>query len=105
MESAISVSEPPRTPLDPPAAAPREPITPIPLHLAIDPTRVALGELLFNDVRLSHDNTRSCAMCHPLEQGGMDRQPRVIPASGILYLRNTPTIFNGGLNAAYRSLL
>jgi cytochrome c peroxidase len=74
---------------------------PIPLHLAIDPTRAALGERLFHDVRLSHDNTRSCATCHPLEQGGMDGQPRALTANGILHLRNTPTIFNVGLNAAF----
>src|SRR5262249_19530890 len=100
MESTRSLSEPPRTPLVPPAAAPREPITPIPLQLASDPTRVALGERLFHDVQLSHDNTRSCATCHPLAHGGMDGQPHAISANGILPLRNTPTIFNVGLNAA-----
>jgi cytochrome c peroxidase len=101
MESALSIPEMSRAPLDPPAVAPQEPIVPIPLHLAIDPTQVALGERLFHDVRLSHDNTRSCAMCHPLAQGGMDGQPRAIAANGIRHLRNTPTIFNVGLNAAF----
>jgi cytochrome c peroxidase len=81
------------------AAGAKEPITPIPLHQAMDLRRVALGERLFNDVRLSHDNTRACTTCHPLEHGGMDGQPRAIAANGTLYLRNTPTIYNAGLNA------
>jgi cytochrome c peroxidase len=101
MESALPVSETPRLPLAPPAAAPQEPIAPLPLSMALDPQRVALGERLFHDVRLSHDNTRSCTSCHPLEGGGMDGRPRAITANGTLHLRNTPTIFNVGLNTAF----
>ncbi|HEY7492135.1 MAG TPA: cytochrome c peroxidase [Candidatus Tectomicrobia bacterium] len=73
---------------------------PIPLALALDPQRVALGERLFHDVRLSHDNTRSCTTCHPLDRGGMDGRPRAVTANGTVPLRNTPTIFNAGLNAS-----
>lgn len=91
----------PRPPLNPPAAAPQEPIAPIPLHLAIDAQRVALGKQLFNDVRLSHDNTRSCATCHPLARGGMDGRPRALSTNTSVPLRNTPTIFNVGFNAAF----
>jgi cytochrome c peroxidase len=88
MQSATLAYELPLPSLDPSmAAAAKEPITPIPLHQAIDPRRVALGERLFNDVRLSHDNTRACTTCHPLERGGMDGQPRAIAANGTLYLR------------------
>jgi cytochrome c peroxidase len=101
VESAISVSETPPPPLDPPAAAPWEPIAPIPLSPALDPKQVALGERLFNEVRLSHDNTQSCATCHPLEQGGMDGRPRALTANGALLLRNTPTVFNVGFSAAF----
>jgi cytochrome c peroxidase len=101
MVSAISASEAPFMPLEPPAAEPQEPITPIPLSLALDPPRVALGERLFHDVRLSHDNTRTCTTCHPLQRGGMDGRPRAITANGPLHPRNTPTIFNVGLNAAF----
>jgi hypothetical protein len=38
-----------------------EPITPIPVPPAIDPRKIKLGERLFGDVRLSHDNSRSAA--------------------------------------------
>ena len=99
MESATPASETPYMPLEPPAAEPREPIVPIPLSLALDPQRVALGERLFSDVRLSHNNTYSCTTCHPLERGGMDGQSRATTTNETIPLRNTPTIFNVGLNA------
>jgi cytochrome c peroxidase len=101
MESAISVSETPRTLLDPSAAAPREPITPLPLSVDLDPKQVALGERLFHDVRLSRDNTKSCAVCHPLEQGGMDGRRSATFANDLQPARNTPTIFNVGFNASF----
>src|SRR5262245_5823451 len=82
------------------AAAPQEPITPLPLSVDLDPKRVALGERLFNDVRLSSDNTKSCAACHPLDQGGMDGR-RSATSAHSSPARNTPTIFNVGFNAFF----
>jgi cytochrome c peroxidase len=84
-----------------PVVAGQEPIAPLPRHLALDAQRVALGARLFHDVRLSHDNTRACTTCHPLERGGMDGLPRAHAANGAVVLRNTPTIFNVGLNTAF----
>jgi cytochrome c peroxidase len=101
MARTMLAAAPPSMLLEPPTAEAQEPITPIPLSLALDPQRVALGERLFHEVRLSHDNTRSCATCHPLEQGGMDGRPRALAANETFPLRNTPTIFNAGLNAAF----
>ena len=83
------------------AAAPQEPITPLPLSVDLDPQRVALGERLFNDVRLSRDNTKSCAACHPLDQGGMDGRRSATSANDSSPARNTPTIFNVGFNASF----
>jgi len=40
-------------------------------------------------------------MCHPLQRGGMDGQSHARAANGTAFLRNTPTIFNVGLNAAF----
>jgi cytochrome c peroxidase len=99
-EGAIPAAETLRLPLQPPTIEPREPIVPVPLHLSLDPHKVALGERLFHDVRLSHDNTHACATCHPLERGGMDGRARAMAPNSTLHLRNTPTIFNVGLNAA-----
>ena len=61
----------------PPAPGPGdgpEPITPIPAPPAQDPLRLALGEQLFQDTRLSGDNTRSCANCHDLTSNGSGSQ-------------------------------
>jgi cytochrome c peroxidase len=78
-----------------------EPISPVPLELALDPKRVALGERLFYDARLSGDNTRSCAACHPLDKGAMDGRARATATDGQARLRNTPTLFNVGLNTSF----
>jgi cytochrome c peroxidase len=78
-----------------------EPIVPIPVSRAMDPKRVRLGEQLFQDVRLSGDQGRSCATCHPLEHGGMDGRVRAITANGAPHARNTPTIFNVGLSSFF----
>src|SRR4029453_14103387 len=83
------------------AAAPQEPITPLPLSVDLDLKRVALGERLFNDVRLSRDNTKSCAACHPLDQGGMDGRRSATSANDSSPARNTPTIFKLGFNAFF----
>ena len=78
-----------------------EPIVPVPTGRTWDPKRVALGGQLFRDVRLSLEQSRSCATCHPLERGGMDGRTRPFTADGHLNARNTPTIFNVGLSSFY----
>jgi cytochrome c peroxidase len=100
MEGVIPASQTLDMSQGPSAPQAQEPIVPIPLSLGLDPPRVALGARLFHEVRLSHDNTRACATCHPLERGGMDGRPRAITAQGPPHPRNTPSVFNAGLNAA-----
>lgn len=78
-----------------------EPITPLPLSVALDAKRVELGERLFNDARLSGDGTRSCATCHPMDKGGMDGAARPKATDGKARLRNTPTLFNAAFNYAF----
>jgi cytochrome c peroxidase len=41
-----------------------EPIQAIPINIAVDSNKVALGEKLFQDTRLSSDNRVSCVSCH-----------------------------------------
>ena len=41
-----------------------EPLKPLPPIPTLDPKRVQLGLRLFNDPRLSVNNTLSCASCH-----------------------------------------
>ena len=76
----------------------QEPITPIPLKLDIDPRKVAIGRQLFNDTRLSTDNTIACSHCHNLAYGGVDGLPRSIGVGGQAGKINTPTVFNSGFN-------
>jgi len=75
-----------------------EPIRPLPDAPALDPARVELGERLFHDTRLSHGGTQSCAVCHPLDRGGMDGLPRSVTSLGVPDVVNAPTIFNAEHN-------
>jgi len=78
-----------------------EPISPLPLSVAVDPARAALGARLFNETRLSRRGTQSCASCHPLDRGGVDGLARAPSASQADVLRNTPTVFNSGFNLSF----
>lgn len=42
--------------------------------LPTDPAKVRVGFALYHDTRLSADNTISCATCHGLNTGGVDRK-------------------------------
>jgi cytochrome c peroxidase len=75
-----------------------EPISPIPASVELNADKVALGSLLFHDPRLSHDDSVSCASCHALSTGGVDRLARSIGIAGQPVGRNAPTVFNSGLN-------
>ena len=81
--------------------ADREPITPIPLPPVQDPRQVALGDRLFRDPRLSHDNSRSCNSCHDTSTNGAsatnDASASPNPAPDSVGL-NIPTVFNAVLN-------
>ena len=75
-----------------------EPIQPVPQSLHQDPARAELGRRLFNDARLSANNRVSCASCHDLARGGVDRRPRSNGFGGQPTLVNTPTVLNAALN-------
>ncbi|MCL2075442.1 MAG: cytochrome-c peroxidase [Betaproteobacteria bacterium] len=79
-------------------ARPDEPILPITAPTGLDTQKVALGQLLFRDTRLSRDNTVSCASCHDLLRGGVDRLPRSRGVGGAEGDINAPTVYNSGLN-------
>lgn len=74
------------------------PLTPLPLHIALDARKTALGERLFHEGRLSADGMVSCAHCHQLANGGADHLPRARGVEGKEGGINTPTVFNSGLN-------
>ena len=72
-------------------------ITPIPSTLDLNPAKVALGQQLYSDAKLSSNNV-SCSTCHNLQNAGMDGLTVSIDARGGQDEVNTPTIFNSGLN-------
>src|SRR5437867_3438163 len=52
------------------------------MSVDLNADNVAVGSLLFHDPRLSHDDGVSCATCHSLSMGGVDRLPLSIGIGG-----------------------
>jgi len=71
-----------------------EPITPIVPLQNLDKAKVALGEKLFFDARLSRDNTIACVSCHNLATGGDDNLQYSFGIDGQEGNMNSPTVFN-----------
>jgi cytochrome c peroxidase len=76
----------------------KEPVTPIPEAVTADPLKVRLGERLFGDTRLSHDNSQSCSSCHDFGANGAGRNSHDTGLDGSELPLNTLTIFNAALN-------
>ena len=75
-----------------------EPILPVPQSHKEDARKVALGQKLFHDIRLSGTNAVSCASCHNLPKGGADSSPLSKGVHGRLGKVNTPTVLNSSMN-------
>lgn len=75
-----------------------EPISPIPRSLPLDARKVALGKRLFDDKRLSGDDSLACSSCHVLAKGGADGEKQSIGIGGQRADRNAPTVFNSVFN-------
>jgi len=78
-----------------------EPIRPIPAPQKIDPLKIKLGERLFGDPRLSHDNSRSCSSCHDLGTNGATTKDHDVGLDGSSLPLNTLTIFNVALSSRF----
>lgn len=78
--------------------ADQEPITPIPPPPAVDPQKLALGERLFSDPRLSGDGKLACSSCHDLKANGASAGRRTIAHDGSNAPFDTPTVFNAALS-------
>lgn len=70
------------------------PVRPVPQPEALPEAKVALGRKLFHDVRLSTDNSLSCASCHGLDKGGTDQAPVSTGVGNQQGPINSPTVFN-----------
>jgi cytochrome c peroxidase len=75
-----------------------EPLKPLPPVPQQNPQRVELGRQLFNEPRLSVNNSVSCAGCHRLASGGADNKQFSIGFNGQPVAINTPSVLNASLN-------
>ena len=66
--------------------------------LNLDENKVALGDKLYHDKRLSRNNTISCASCHDLGKGGTDQQQYSLGINGSQGHINSPTVYNSSYN-------
>jgi cytochrome c peroxidase len=62
------------------------------------PEKIALGQKLFFDGRLSADGTVACASCHNPERAFTDGKPTSVGIHGGVGQRNSPTILNALYN-------
>jgi cytochrome c peroxidase len=77
-----------------PQALKSEIIQPLPQKTGLDPAKVALGNKLYHDVRLSGDDTLSCASCHALDKGGTDQARFSTGIRKQMGGINSPTVYN-----------
>lgn len=74
-------------------------ITPLPKEINdVNLNKALLGKALFEDKRLSKDNTISCASCHNTKEGGDDNRKLSIGINNSIGLLNTPTVLNSRFN-------
>jgi cytochrome c peroxidase len=84
--------------LDEAPAAEQDPITPIPEAPPADPLKLAIGERLFADRRLSHNGTLACSSCHDIHTNGADDGRQTTAQDGSKLPFNTLTVFNAALS-------
>ncbi len=70
----------------------------IPTENPQTPEKIALGQKLFFDGRLSFDKTVSCSTCHDPVRAFTDGRPTSIGIKGRLGQRNAPTVLNALFN-------
>jgi cytochrome c peroxidase len=75
-----------------------EPITPIPAPVPANPLITTLGERLFEDPRLSRNNSRSCMTCHDTRLNGATGKTRVTALNGGPLRYQPLTVFNAALS-------
>jgi cytochrome c peroxidase len=80
------------------ASAEQEPITPVPPPPPADPLKLALGERLFADPRLSADGSRACSSCHDIRTNGADSNRHDKALDGSELALHTGSVFNAALS-------
>jgi cytochrome c peroxidase len=70
----------------------------IPANNPMTEQKIALGEKLYFDKRLSLDGTVSCATCHDPANAFTDHSPVAVGVGGRVGTRSAPTILNSAFN-------
>ena len=94
--SAEEVTVPEAPPLPAPPVGLEALNTPSPETNPNTPEKVALGELLFFDTRLSDNGEFACVTCHLPEKSWTDGKPLSRKADGKDNTRHSPTLYNVG---------
>lgn len=76
----------------------QEPITRVVPPPPADPRKLALGERLFADPRLSDDGSRACTSCHDIRTNGATANRLDKAINGSELPLNTSTVFNAALS-------
>lgn len=71
---------------------------PAPADNPTTPAKVALGQMLYHDPRLSSSGTVSCASCHNTMLGGDDNRGGSVGVGGQVGGRSAPTVWNAAFN-------
>jgi|AMFO01.1.fsa_nt_gi Cytochrome c peroxidase len=82
-------------------ATDREPLAPLEPAPPQAPELLELGRQLFHDVRLSGNDTVSCAHCHPLARAGVDGLRVSLGVAGRQGVVNAPTVYNVAFHVSY----
>lgn len=106
--AAATPAKVPPVPIPGPLAQPRslkqvgvpiqQTLAEIPTDNPQTPEKIALGERLFFEPRLSVDGTVACASCHDPERAFTDARPASVGIKGRVGQRNAPTILNALYN-------
>ncbi|GHV60322.1 hypothetical protein FACS1894103_5310 [Campylobacterota bacterium] len=75
-----------------------EPLLPLFKPINLNERKIELGVALFHDPRLSKDDTVSCASCHDLLVGGVDRLVHSVGIEGKEGDVNAPSVYNSSLS-------
>lgn len=73
-------------------------IAPAPADNPTTAEKVALGQMLYHDPRLSSSGTVSCASCHNTMLGGEDNRGGSVGVGGQVGGRSAPTVWNSAFN-------
>lgn len=94
--SMEGASTPEAPPIPEPPAGLEKLTTPSPEDNPNNPEKVALGEILFFDTRLSDNGELACSTCHLPHKGWTDGLPLSPKADGNVNKRHSPSLYNVG---------